>query len=97
MADELETRDRPPTGSLPISQTEWSGNHGEIKKSIGVSPTTNVTIDSSGNVWAENKDGTWTNHNAAAAHTASGRPKGRKGRDREKPRRKANKKAKRRT
>ena len=78
-----ETAPRPPTGSLPIKLTEWTGDHSEIKRSMGVDPDTKVMIDPAGNAWAENPDGTWTNYGAVANHTAAGKPKGRRGQDRE--------------
>ena len=77
------TRKRPPAGSRPISETEWSGDHIEIKSSIGVRPRDAVRIDPDGNVWAENVNGTWTNHGSASDYTGSGKPSGRRGKDRD--------------
>jgi hypothetical protein len=83
-----EARGRPPTGSLPIDETDWSGDHDTIKRAINVRGTDRVSIDLEGNVWAENPDGTWTNHGAATDYTASGKAKGRRGKDRRNKRRK---------
>jgi RHS repeat-associated protein len=77
-----DTQSSPPSGSKPIDQTDWSGNHGEIKDSIGSGGKDKTRIDPEGNVWGENPDGTWTNHGPAANHTSSGRPEGRRGSDR---------------
>jgi RHS repeat-associated protein len=77
---------RPPAGSKPIDQTPWSGDHKKIKDGVGADPDTNVKIDPDGNVWAENPDGTWENHGPAKVYTGSGRPSGRKGKDRERGR-----------
>ncbi len=77
-----ETAARPPTGSLPIDQTEWSGDHREIKRGVNADPGTSTYIDPNDNVWTENPDGTWTNHGAASSYVSSGKSKGRQGRDR---------------
>jgi hypothetical protein len=77
-----DARDRPPTGSLPIDQTEWSGIHDRIKRAINARGADKVSIDLEGNIWAENPDGTWTNHGAATDYTGSGKAKGRLGKDR---------------
>jgi RHS repeat-associated protein len=78
-----DTADRPPAGSRPIDQTPWSGDHGEIKEAIGATGTTNVKISPTGDVWAENPDGSWTNHGPAGSFTGSGQPSGRRGKDRD--------------
>ena len=82
-----ETRGRLPTGSLPISETPWSGDHGAIKSGIGVYGEDNVFIDPDGNVWLENPDGTFTSYGEAATYTGSGSAKGRRGKDRSRRRR----------
>ena len=97
VANAETARAKLPAGSLPIDETEWSGNHTEIKDGIGVRPTTRVFIDPDGNAWAENPDGTWNNYNAVANLTAAGRPKGRRGKDRETPRAKGRSRGKRST
>jgi RHS repeat-associated protein len=71
-----------PTGSKPINETEWSGDHQGIKEGIGAGPADSTKIDPSGNVWGENPDGTWTNHGPAGNFTGSGKSSGRKGKDR---------------
>jgi hypothetical protein len=83
-----KARDRLPTGSLAIDQTEWSGDHHQIKRAINARGTDKVSIDPQGNIWAENSDGRWTNHGAATDYTGSGKAKGRRGKDRRNKRRK---------
>ena len=75
-----EARDRLPAGSLPIDQTEWSGDHDRIKRAINARGSDRVSIDPDGNIWAANPDGTWTNH--GPANTGSGKAKGRRGKNR---------------
>jgi hypothetical protein len=74
---------RPPAGSRPIDQTPWSGDHDEIKDAIGAGNKDNVRISPIGEVWAQNPDGSWTNHGSASSFTGSGRPSGRRGKDRQ--------------
>jgi hypothetical protein len=74
---------RPPTGSKPIDQTDWSGDHQKIKKAVGAAPNDKVKISPSGEVWVENPDGSWTNHGEAGDYTGSGQASGRRGKDRE--------------
>jgi hypothetical protein len=88
VADGAKASNRPPAGSLPIDETEWSGDHHEIKRAINVRARDNVSIDPEGNVWAENTDGTWTDHGPATDYTRSGKAKGRRGKDRRDKRRK---------
>ena len=57
-----ETASRPPTASLPIDQTPWSGDHTAIKGAIGSGAADRVSISPEGHVWAQNPDGSWTNH-----------------------------------
>jgi HK97 family phage portal protein len=78
-----EAADRLPPGSLPIDKTPWSGDHGAIKNGIDVRGDDDVRIDTSGNVWSKNPNGTWRNEGPASSFTGSGRPSGRTGRDRE--------------
>ncbi|MDR2549860.1 MAG: RHS domain-containing protein [Desulfobulbus sp.] len=77
-----ESAKRPPGGSKPIDQTPWSGNHKEIKNSIGLKPTDNVKISPDGHVWVENSDGSWTDHGEDGDYTGSGEADGRRGKDR---------------
>jgi RHS repeat-associated protein len=81
--DDSENSSKPPSGSRPIDQTEWSGDHQDIKRGVGAGPADNVKISPEGEVWVEEPDGSWTNHGSAADYTQSGRPSGRTGRDRE--------------
>jgi hypothetical protein len=74
---------RPPTGSKPIDETEWSGDHQTIEEYLGLTPIDRVYIDPRGNVWAENPNGSWSNHGLAADYAASGRARARGARDRE--------------
>jgi hypothetical protein len=81
-----QRQSKPPTGSRPIDQTQWAGDHEEIKEGIDARPTDDVRISPNGDVWAQNPDGSWTNHGPAADYTGSGKPSGRTGRDRERRR-----------
>jgi hypothetical protein len=74
---------RPPAGSRPISATPWSGDHGAIKGAIGAGGADDVRISPEGEVWQQHPDGSWTNHGPADSYTGSGRPSGRRGKDRE--------------
>lgn len=74
--------DRPPPGSKGINETPWSGNHGEIKQGVGAPPDGKVRISPDGNVWVEGVDGKWSEHGPASDYVGSGKPNGRKGRDR---------------
>ncbi len=74
-----ELCDSPPPGSKPIDDTEWSGDHGAIKRGIGAEPPDNVKIDPSGHVWLEMPDGCWEDFGPAGAFTGSGKPRRRKG------------------
>ncbi|WP_436897462.1 RHS repeat-associated core domain-containing protein [Acinetobacter gyllenbergii] len=80
--NEGEIADRPPTGSKPIDQTPWSGDHNEIKDGIGAGPRDNVKIDPKGDVWQQHPNGKWENHGSAGSYTGSGRPSGQSGKDR---------------
>jgi RHS repeat-associated protein len=73
---------RPPPGSKGIDETPWSGDHQGIKEGVGAGPKDKVKIDPEGNVWVQNPDGSWTNHGDAGSYTGSGKPSGRKGKDR---------------
>jgi hypothetical protein len=64
------------------------GDHHQIKRAINARGTDKVSIDLEGNIWAQNPDGTWTNHGAATDYTGSGKAKGRRGKDRRNKRRK---------
>ncbi len=77
-----DTAQQCPVGSKPIDQTPWSGDHQGIKEGIGAGPADNTKIDPDDNVWGENPDGSWTNHGPAGNFTGSGKPSGRKGKDR---------------
>jgi hypothetical protein len=74
---------RPPAGSRPINETDWSGDHGTIKKAVEANPTDDVRISPTGDVWAQNPDGSWTNHGPADTFTGSGKASGRQGKDRD--------------
>jgi RHS repeat-associated protein len=84
--DQSDRSSKPPPGSKGIDETEWSGDHREIKDGVGARPRDNVKIDPSGNVWRENPDGTWTNAGPAEDYVRSGKPSGRRGQDRERNR-----------
>jgi hypothetical protein len=73
----------PPPGSRPIDQTDWSGDHGQIKGALGLGGADNVVISPNGDVWAQNPDGSWTNAGPAGNYTGSGQPSGRTGGDRD--------------
>ena len=83
----LGQQSKPPPGSKPINQTEWSGDHQEIKRGVGAGPADSVKISPSGDVWTQETDGTWSNHGPAKDYTGSGRASGRTGNDRRSNRR----------
>jgi len=74
---------RPPPGSRPINETPWSGDHTEIKDAVGTTPKGNVKISPDGDVWVQNRNGSWTNHGPAENFTGSGKPRGRRETDRD--------------
>ena len=83
------SQSRPPPDSRPIDQTEWSGDHQEIKENAGAGPTDSVRIDSDGGVWIQQPDGSWTGpdeNGYAGDYTGSGEASGRRGKDRERRR-----------
>lgn len=81
--DSSDRAKRPPPGSRPIDQTPWSGDHQGIKEGVGAGPSDNVKISPNGDVWVENPDGSWTNAGPASTYTGSGKPSGRRGKDRD--------------
>jgi hypothetical protein len=67
-------RSRPPTGSRPINETEWSDDHRFIKDDLNLRETDSVYIDPNDNVWVYHpNDGTWTNEGYAGDYTGPGR------------------------
>jgi len=78
-----DTAGRPPAGSRPINQTDWSGDHTGIKKAVGAEASDDVRISPTGEVWVQKPDGSWENHGPADAYTGSGGPSGRRGKDRD--------------
>ncbi|WMD20197.1 RHS repeat-associated core domain-containing protein [Achromobacter seleniivolatilans] len=74
----------PPTGSIPINESPWSGDHGRIKNDLHLGGTDKVYIDPDGNVWPQHPDGSWSNEGPASSYTGSGKPSGRRGKDRDK-------------
>ncbi len=80
--DDAEGVQRPPPGSKPIDQTPGSGDHAAITGDVGAKPDDDTRISPSGDVWSQNPDGTWTNYGPASGFTGSGRPSGRRGKDR---------------
>lgn len=80
--EDAEGVKRPPPGSKPIDQTPWSGDHQEIKRSIGAAAKDDTRISPDGDVWSHHPDGTWTNYGPAQDFTGPGRPKGQRGKDR---------------
>ena len=79
---------QPPAGSKPISETPWSGDHGEIKAAVGAGAKDNVKISPDGKVWVQNPDGSWTDHGDVENLTGSGTASGEKGKDRDSEREK---------
>ncbi|MCI5208119.1 MAG: hypothetical protein D3910_04880 [Candidatus Electrothrix sp. ATG2] len=77
-------QDRLPPGSKPIDKTPWSGDHGEIKDGIGNGPADDTWISPDDHVWSQNPDGTYQDHGPAGDYTGSGKPSGRRGKDRRK-------------
>jgi len=80
------TKSNLPTGSLPIDQTPWSGDHQGIKDSIGAGPRDKVYIGPGPNqdVYVQNPDGSYQNVGPAGTYTGSGKPSGQRGKDRDK-------------
>jgi len=78
---------RPAAGSKPIDKTPWSGDHQGIKDAVNAGPDDNVRISPNGEVWVQNPDDSWTNHGPASDYVGSGKPSGRKGKDRDKRKR----------
>jgi hypothetical protein len=74
---------RPPAGSRPIDQTDWSGDHTKIKQAVGAQGNADVRISPTSEVWAQKPDGSWENHGPAEVYTGSGKPNGRRGKDRD--------------
>lgn len=74
---------RPPAGSRSIDKTPWSGDHTEIKQAVGAQGPDDVRISPTGDVWAQKPDGSWENHGPAETFTGSGKPSGRRGKDRD--------------
>lgn len=75
-----------PAGSKPISETPWSGDHGQIKGAVDAGPADNVQVSPSQEIWVENPDGSWTNHGPASSLTGSGKASGQRGKDRDRER-----------
>ena len=69
--------------SLPIDSTPWSGDHGIIKGDMGTGGTDKTRIDGNGNVWTQEKDGSWSNEGPVTDYTGSGKAAGQTGSDRE--------------
>jgi hypothetical protein len=84
-----DTQNRPPVGSKGIDKTDWSGDHGDIKRALDLRGDDNVKISPDGDVWTENPDGSWTSQGPASAYTGSGKPSGKDGKSRESKRGKA--------
>jgi RHS repeat-associated protein len=80
----LSNSNQPPPGSVPISDSPWSGDHGEIKDALGIGGRGSVYIDPDDNVWVQHPDGSWSNEGEAGNYTGSGKPSGRRGKDRDK-------------
>lgn len=72
-------RAKPPGGSKPIDQTDWSGQHREIKNGAGAGAATSTRIDRGGNLWVQGSGGKWEHRGPVSDYTAAGRPLGRKG------------------
>ena len=74
---------RPPSDAKSINETEWSGDHEEIKKEVGAGPADDVRVDNDGGVWVKQPDGSWTGpdeNGNAGDYTGSGQASGRRGR-----------------
>jgi hypothetical protein len=74
---------RPPSDAKSINETEWSGDHEEIKKEVGAGPADDVRVDNDGGVWVKQPDGSWTGSDEngnAGDYTGSGQASGRRGR-----------------
>jgi len=51
--DDSTTQNKPPRGSKPIDETDWSGDHKGIKDGIGAGPADDVKISPDGHVWGK--------------------------------------------
>ena len=80
----FSSSNRPPPGSVSISDSPWSGDHGNIKDWLGLGGRDSVFIDPQGNVWVQNPDGSWSEEGQASSDTGSGKASGRRGKDRDK-------------
>ncbi|HTE39839.1 MAG TPA: RHS repeat-associated core domain-containing protein [Steroidobacteraceae bacterium] len=80
------TATEPPPGSLPISETPWSGDHDGIKEAIGAKPTDNVKIGPNGEVWVQSPTGEWVNWGKASDITGRDEGSGKTGKDRDRKR-----------
>ncbi len=77
------THERPPTGSKPIDETAWSGDHRAIKEGVQAKPDDKVSISPDGEVWRQHPDGSWSTGGPAESYTGAGRAAGRTGKERE--------------
>ncbi|MNM93630.1 tRNA3(Ser)-specific nuclease WapA precursor [compost metagenome] len=80
--EENGEHDKLPSGSKGIDKTDWSGDHQDIKDGIGAGPADKVFISPKGEVWLEVPGGKFVNEGPASDYTGSGKPSGRKGKDR---------------
>ena len=63
-----------PAGTKPISETEWSGDHEEIKGGVGAGPADWTGIAPNGDVITGDTNGNAQNWGPADDYTRSGRP-----------------------
>ena len=74
---------KPPSDTLPIDGTKWSGDHANIKGQSQAGAATNVRVGPTGEVWVQQPDGSWVNTGNANDMIGGNEASGRKGKDRE--------------
>ncbi|MES2183024.1 MAG: hypothetical protein V4505_00630 [Pseudomonadota bacterium] len=74
---------RPPPESIPIDETKWSGNHGEIKHQSSAGGNDNVRVTPEGDVWVQRPTGSWELTGNANDMIGANTPSGRRGKDRD--------------
>jgi hypothetical protein len=74
---------KPPSDTIPIDETKWSGDHQNIKGQSGAGASDNTRIGPTGEVWVQQPGGSWVNTGNANDMVGGSRASGRNGKDRE--------------
>jgi hypothetical protein len=80
-----ENKAKPPSDTLPIDGTKWSGDHQNIKGQSGAGAADNVRVGPTGEVWVQQPGGSWINTGNANEMIGGSEASGRRGKDREPP------------